>query len=77
VLALEEDVPLLPAGLHLEVVGSTRDPDAVATRLFGALRALEAAGLDILFTREVADPHSGIGRALADRLQRASRHVLD
>lgn len=77
VLAVEEDVASLPSGSHLEVVGSLAQPDAVAARLFAALRALDAAGLDILFARDVADPHSGIGRALADRLQRASRHVLD
>lgn len=77
VLALEEDIASLPSGVHLEVVGSIAEPAGVAAKLFAALRALDAAGLDLLFARDVADPHSGIGRALADRLQRASRHVLD
>jgi hypothetical protein len=41
------------------------------------MRALDNAGLDILFARELANPDEGLGRALADRLRRASRRVLD
>lgn len=77
VLALAEDVPALPRDAHVEVVGSRSEPDTLARKLFGALRALDAARLDVLFARELADPSSGIGRALADRLRRASRQVLD
>jgi L-threonylcarbamoyladenylate synthase len=77
VLALSDDLGLLPPEVRVEVVGSWAQPEATATRLFEALRALDAAGLDVLFARELADPAKGLGRALADRLRRASRHVLD
>lgn len=77
ILALDEDVPSLPSGAHLEVVGSFEEPGRAAVRLFSALRALDAARLDVLFARELAEPTSGLGRALADRLRRASRQVLD
>lgn len=77
VLALEEDVPTLPVGAHLEVVGASRAPEQMAARLFAALRALDAAGLDALYARRLAEPTSGLGRALEDRLRRASRQVLD
>jgi L-threonylcarbamoyladenylate synthase len=77
VMALEEDVAWLPPGVQAEVVGSWSDPATSAARLFAALRALDAAQLDVLFTRELADPAVGLGRALADRLRRASRRVVD
>ena len=77
VLALEEDIPFLPAQLRAEVVGTYTEPSGSAARLFEALRTLDAAGLDVLFARELGDPEAGLGRALADRLRRASRQVLD
>jgi hypothetical protein len=77
VLALAEDLSELPSAAKLEVVGTWSDPSATAVRLFEAMRSLDAARLDTLYARELADPTSGLGRALADRLRRASRHVLD
>ena len=77
VLALEEDVSVLPREAHVEVVGSWSNPESSAARLFDALRALDAAGLDALYARELADPTIGLGRALADRLRRASQRTLD
>jgi L-threonylcarbamoyladenylate synthase len=77
VLALTEDLPELPHEAKLEVVGTWSDPSATAARLFEAIRSLDARRLDVLFARELADPTSGLGRALADRLRRASRRVLD
>jgi L-threonylcarbamoyladenylate synthase len=77
VLALQEDLAALPGQARVEVVGSWAEPELSARRLFQALRALDAAGLDVLFARELADSEVGIGRALADRLRRASRRVLD
>jgi L-threonylcarbamoyladenylate synthase len=77
VVALEEDASALPTDAHLEVVGAWSDPTRSAARLFEAMRALDNAGLDILFARELANPDEGLGRALADRLRRASRRVLD
>ncbi|MBV8716613.1 MAG: threonylcarbamoyl-AMP synthase [Chloroflexi bacterium] len=77
VLALSDDLTYLPGGVRVEVVGGWSEPRVSAARLFDALRALDAAGLDVLFARDLADPELGLGRALADRLRRASRQVLD
>jgi L-threonylcarbamoyladenylate synthase len=77
VIALSDDVTRLPEGAHLRVVGAWDQPEESATRLFEALRSLDAERLDVLFVRELADPTRGLGRALADRLRRASRRVLD
>ena len=77
VLALQEDVHVLPGEARTEAVGTWEDPTSSARRLFEALRALDAAHLDVLFAREVANPRQGLGRALADRLRRASQRVLD
>jgi L-threonylcarbamoyladenylate synthase len=77
VLALEEDASVLPPGVHVEVVGAWASPERSAGHLFEALRSLDRAGVDILFARDLADSHVGLGRALADRLRRAARRVLD
>jgi L-threonylcarbamoyladenylate synthase len=77
VLALEEDTPSLPAEVRAEIVGTWAMPERSAARLYQALRALDRAGLEVLFVRDLADPNSGLGRALADRLRRASHRVLD
>jgi L-threonylcarbamoyladenylate synthase len=77
VLALEEDLPSLAAAARIEVVGAWSDPRTSASRLFDAVRALDASSLDVLLSRELADPSVGLGRALADRLRRASRRVID
>jgi L-threonylcarbamoyladenylate synthase len=77
VLALAEDAASLPETVRREVVGSWETPETSAARLYDALRALDAASLDVLFTRDLADPYVGLGRALSDRLRRAARHVLD
>ena len=77
VLALDEDVAALANGARLEVVGAWSDPAATAQRLFDAVRALDAADLDLIYARELADPSVGLGRALGDRLRRAARRVID
>jgi hypothetical protein len=77
VLALEEDASVLPPGVHAEVVGAWASPERSASHLFEALRSLDRTGVDILFARELADSNVGLGRALADRLRRAARRVLD
>jgi L-threonylcarbamoyladenylate synthase len=76
VLLLDEDRVLVPAGVSIESVGAWAAPAATAARLFDALRALDRLGLDVLFARDLADPTSGIGRALADRLRRAAQRVV-
>ena len=77
VLAVEEDLHIVPSAARLEVVGAWADAATVATRLFEAMRALDAANLDVLLARDVADPRAGLGRALADRLRRAARTVIE
>jgi L-threonylcarbamoyladenylate synthase len=76
VLLLEEDRQVIPCAARIEAVGSWSDPSAIAVRLFDAIRALDAAGLDMIFARQLADPSIGLGQALADRLRRAARHVV-
>jgi hypothetical protein len=61
----------------MEVVGSWADPEGVAARLFDALRMLDRSGAEVLLARYLADPSVGMGRALADRLQRASARRID
>lgn len=51
-------------------LGSERDLQAVARRLFAAMRDLDAAGCDALFARSVGT--SGFGLAILDRLTRAA-----
>jgi L-threonylcarbamoyladenylate synthase len=77
VLTLEEDASALPEGVPTEVVGTWASPERSAARLYTALRALDQSGLDALFARDLANPNVGLGRALADRLRRAARRVLD
>ncbi|HEX8967147.1 MAG TPA: L-threonylcarbamoyladenylate synthase, partial [Chloroflexota bacterium] len=77
VLALDEDRGLLPTAARVEVLGAWTAPRRSAARLFEAMRALDAANLDILFVRDLADGSVGLGRALADRLRRAARCVVD
>ncbi|HEY1295901.1 MAG TPA: L-threonylcarbamoyladenylate synthase [Chloroflexota bacterium] len=77
VIALTEDVPLLPEGALTAEVGTWDDPSGSASRLFDALRALDHANLDLILARDLADPDVGLGRALADRLRRAAHRVLD
>jgi L-threonylcarbamoyladenylate synthase len=77
VVAVEEDQPLLPPAAQVEVVGAWSDPSTTAARLFEVIRALDNAGLDMIFARQLADPSIGLGQALADRLRRAARHAVD
>jgi L-threonylcarbamoyladenylate synthase len=76
VIALKEDAAAFPEGVRAEVVGHWNEPEKAARRLFQAMRALDAHGLDVLFARELA-PATGLGRALADRLARASQRLID
>ncbi len=77
VLLLDEDVAWMPPEVVTERVGAWLDPSASAARLFEAIRSLDAADLDVLYARDLANVSIGLGRALADRLRRAARHVID
>ena len=60
------DLPVVIAEL-----GSGADVEAIAARLYSALRELDAAGLDVILVRDFSD-NAGLWRAIRDRLRRAS-----
>lgn len=71
VLLATEDVPFFAmTNLPLEVAGSAEDLETVAHRLFAALRALDAAGVDVILARDFGV--TGLGLAIRDRLTRAA-----
>ena len=74
ILASEEDLEHLPqpiTGIQVMNLGPATDPVKVATGLYAAMRALDARGVDVIFSRAFpAD--GGLGDAIADRLRRAA-----
>src|SRR5690606_4639477 len=70
-LLVDEDLPLLgqQEGI-VESLGAVADAEAVARRLFAALRSLDARGVDVIFARAL--PRDGLGLAVWDRLMRAA-----
>jgi len=56
----------------MEVLTPRNDPREAATRLFAAMRRLDALGLDLIVAEP--PPPSGLGAAILDRLQKASAH---
>jgi L-threonylcarbamoyladenylate synthase len=66
-----------PDGIAVARLGRYADPATSAARLFGALRELDRVGCDVLFARLPADPNTGLGLALADRLRRAANSVIE
>ncbi|HID86981.1 MAG TPA: hypothetical protein EYP55_06320 [Anaerolineae bacterium] len=74
VLVADEDVvAFADLGLVVEAVGSAEDLSTVARRLFGALRALDARGVEIILARDFGS--HGLGLAIRDRLRRAASSV--
>lgn len=59
-----------PAPEGVVAIGTFRDAAALAHALYGALRAAEEAGVEVLVIEAVAE--EGIGRAVMDRLRRAA-----
>jgi L-threonylcarbamoyladenylate synthase len=57
-------------GLDVRVESLGADLAAISRNLYAALRALDAAGLDLLLTHTYDD--EGLGLALNDRLRRAA-----
>jgi L-threonylcarbamoyladenylate synthase len=63
--------PLHSAGLAaVEVLSETGDLQEAAANLFAAVRRLDAQRLDLILAEPV--PETGLGRAMMDRLRRAS-----
>ena len=79
ILAPEEDLmqlaPMLAAvaaagRVEVQPVGSRSDLDRAGRELFGAIRALDATGVSVIFA--MAPGSEGLGRAIRDRLMRAA-----
>ncbi|MBF8299869.1 MAG: Threonylcarbamoyl-AMP synthase [Acidobacteria bacterium] len=75
VLTTTEDAPML-SGVPVVIaeLGSEHDVETVAARLYAALRALDAAQVDMILTRDVSSDE-GLWRAVRDRLHRAAARV--
>jgi L-threonylcarbamoyladenylate synthase len=79
ILAADEDRRKLGAAggveggppLKIVTVGSADEAEAVAARLYAALRELDAAGLDLILARGFP-ARGGLGLAIQDRLRRAA-----
>ena len=76
VIASAGDLPAL-TGLPVVVaeVGPDNNADAMAAQLYGALRELDAAEVDLIVARE-PPRDDGLWRALRDRLRRAAARVV-
>jgi L-threonylcarbamoyladenylate synthase len=76
VLATTEDTPLL-SGVPVVIadLGSEHDVEAIAARLYAALRDLDAAQVDVILARDVSRDE-GLWRAVRDRLHRAAARVV-
>ena len=57
-------------GVNAERVDLGATPAQIASRLFAGMRALDAAGCDVILTHQLEG--TGLGRALNDRLFRAA-----
>ena len=76
-LAFTEDArELRHTGARLVELGSERDPDTVAARLYAALRDADAANPDIIVARTLTTAHP-LAAAIRDRLGRAAGRVID
>jgi L-threonylcarbamoyladenylate synthase len=77
VLAFQNSNSLHGVG-HVEVLSETGDLREAAANLFSALKRLDRLGLDLILAEPI--PEIGLGRAIMDRLRRASAQngeVLD
>src|SRR5437763_12863260 len=77
VLVADEDIATFEgSGVLVHALGSAAVPEQVAAALFAGMRALEAAGVQVILCRTF-DEH-GLGLAIRDRLLRAaSGNVLN
>ncbi len=73
VMVTEETAASVPSGAVVRVMGRRDDPAAIAAGLFGHLRDLDEAGLDVIVVEGIEE--AGVGRAVMDRLRRAATPV--
>lgn len=66
----EEEPTLREAGAEVMSLGPAADLPEIARRLYGGLRALDAAGVDCIVAHTFGE--AGLGLALSDRLRRAA-----
>jgi L-threonylcarbamoyladenylate synthase len=76
VIAYDDDLAALrldgsSGRILIRTLGSHHSAETVASRLYGALRELDAAGVDLILVRGFADGR-GLGLAVQDRLRRAA-----
>ena len=58
---------------HIEILSENGDLREAAANLFSALRRMDHLGLDFIIAEPV--PEVGLGRAIMDRLRRASHSI--
>ncbi len=73
VLATEETAGRYPTGTVI-AVGTRADEESIARQLFGALRAMDAAGADRIYAESFDTPR--IGQAIMNRLLKAAGHQV-
>jgi L-threonylcarbamoyladenylate synthase len=56
--------------LHTEFLSRNDDLREAAANLYGAMRRLDEAGLDLIIAEQL--PESGIGAAIMERLRKAA-----
>lgn len=66
----EDAAALADLGAECEPLGPAGDPEAVARRLYSALRDLDARRPDLILARDLGE--AGLARAIGDRLARAA-----
>lgn len=71
----EAAAPLRGTAAVVVDLGPESDIEQIASRLYAALRELDAANVDVILAADVQE-RAGLGRAVRDRLQRASKEVI-
>ena len=68
VLCLDQEAPMFAGSAAVETLGTSLED--VARNLYAAMRRMDARGVDVMLARDFGE--EGLGRAVRDRLRRAS-----
>ena len=71
----DETEALRDLGVVLVEVGPRSDENAIAARIYAALRECDAAGVDVVLAHDITRK-DGLWRAIGDRLRRAATSVV-